>query len=162
MVGRTPNSLRELSSRRTLPSSFFETLPNPVGVFTFVDNSAKTLEYMSTYGAAAEERAAAYLQANGHRLVARNFQYYGRGRGRRGEIDLVSECRGRLHFVEVKARRNLRFGHPLAAVTPAKVQTLRATAEYFLLRNPQYRHHLVQLDVVTILGEEVRYYPRAF
>ena len=117
---------------------------------------------MPTYGANAEQRAARYLETLGHRIVARNFQYYGRGRGRRGEIDLVTLFRDRLHFVEVKARRDTSFGHPLAALTPTKVKTLRQTAEYFLVRHPQHRRRFVQMDVVTILQEKIEYYPRAF
>ena len=49
-------------------------------------------------GLSAESRAAAYLIAKGHRIVARRW------RSPVGEIDIVARRRNTLLFVEVKAR----------------------------------------------------------
>ncbi|MCB9779175.1 MAG: YraN family protein [Alphaproteobacteria bacterium] len=49
-------------------------------------------------GAAAEALAAVRLEQAGWRILARNWH------GRGGELDVVAEKRGRLRFVEVKAR----------------------------------------------------------
>lgn len=117
---------------------------------------------MPTYGARAEAKAAAYLTSLRHQIIAQNFQFYGKGRGRRGEIDIISFKDSRIHFVEVKARQNTRFGHPLASITPQKIRTLRQTAEYFLVCRPKYRVFNVQFDVITLLRSRLDYYPRAF
>ena len=53
------------------------------------------------FGLSAESRAAAYLIAKGHRIVARRW------RSPVGEIDIVARRRGTLVFVEVKARERL-------------------------------------------------------
>jgi putative endonuclease len=52
-------------------------------------------------GLSAESRAAAYLIAKGHRIVARRW------RSPVGEIDIVARRRNTLVFVEVKAREKL-------------------------------------------------------
>ncbi len=54
-----------------------------------------------------EQRAADYLINNGYQILDRNF------RSHKGEIDLIALDPNRcLVFVEVKYRRNNRFGSP--------------------------------------------------
>ena len=77
-----------------------------------------------------EERAAAYLRDKGYLLKAANW------RCRFGELDLVAEDGTCLCFVEVKLRKNGRFGAACEAVTPAKQRKLRAAAEMYLLNHP--------------------------
>jgi putative endonuclease len=79
-------------------------------------------------GRAGEEAAARALAARGYRVVARNTRLG------RGEIDLVCEHDGEVVFVEVKARRNARFGTPAEAVTPHKQRALLALAARYLGR----------------------------
>ena len=64
-------------------------------------------------GLAAESQAAAYLQAKGYTLLARNF------RTPHGEVDLILQHKKTLVFVEVKQRASVAFGGPVAAVTRA-------------------------------------------
>ncbi|AEB11031.1 YraN family protein [Marinithermus hydrothermalis] len=80
-------------------------------------------------GAWAEDRARAYLEAKGYRCVARNR------RTPYGEVDLWMEAEGVMVFVEVKQRRNARFGTPLEALTPRKLERLRQSALYLLGRD---------------------------
>ena len=62
-------------------------------------------------GARAEDRALAYLQAQGLALLQRNYRVARGPRARGGEIDLVMRARdGTLVFVEVRARRSLAQG----------------------------------------------------
>lgn len=74
-----------------------------------------------TFGAEIEERAARYLEAvRGWRSVARRVRF------REGEIDLIMETPEReLRFVEVKGRKNEKFGGVVEAVTTHKLQRLR-------------------------------------
>ena len=50
------------------------------------------------FGQLGEDKACAFLQAQGHRIVARNW------RGSHLEVDIISEASDGLHFVEVKTR----------------------------------------------------------
>jgi putative endonuclease len=79
-------------------------------------------------GRVAEDAAAAWLQAQGYRIVERNH------RNAAGELDLVAEDGDTLCFVEVKARTETRFGPALAAVGPRKRRRVgRAAALYLAL-----------------------------
>ncbi|MFA6615438.1 MAG: YraN family protein [Hydrogenophaga sp.] len=81
-------------------------------------------------GNAAEDLALAHLQAAGLRLVRRNFRTPGRGGG---EIDLIMrEADGTLVFVEVRQRRDDRYGGAAASITAAKQARLLHAARLYL------------------------------
>ncbi len=77
-------------------------------------------------GARGEDLACAELQRQGLQILDRNW------RCPTGELDIVAAEVGAggvtLVFCEVKCRSGLRFGHPLEAVTYAKLTTLRQLA----------------------------------
>ena len=77
-----------------------------------------------------EEQVAEKLRRDGWTIVARNF------RCRMGELDLVAENEIFLAFVEVKLRKDDRFGSACEAVTPSKQRKLRAAAQYYLMSHP--------------------------
>lgn len=70
------------------------------------------------------------LRRKGWSVAARNF------RCRFGELDIVAENGQYLAFVEVKLRKNDRFGSACEAVTPSKQRKLRAAAEFYLMGHP--------------------------
>lgn len=78
-------------------------------------------------GRRGEDVAAAELERQGLEVLARNWRC-----GRLGEIDIVALERGpegpTVVFCEVKCRTGLGFGHPLEAITFAKLRTLRQLA----------------------------------
>lgn len=80
----------------------------------------------SLLGQSAEARAAAYLEAQGLKCVARNW------RCRFGEIDLVMHDGATLVFVEVRLRTRNDYGGAAASVTPAKQKKLLAAARQYL------------------------------
>ncbi len=94
-------------------------------------------------GSLGESLAAEALQRQGYRLLARNV------RTPLGEIDLVARQGEALVFIEVKLRRNLRFGSPAEAVTVSKQRRLRRAAEYYLRRQPCWPAQ-IRFDVVAI------------
>ena len=80
-------------------------------------------------GDAAERIAESYLEAQGLKLLARNY------RCRFGEIDLVMQERDTLVFVEVRLRRNHKgndFGGPAASITATKQARIIAAAQHYL------------------------------
>lgn len=102
-----------------------------------------------------EDLAAAWYQARGYRVVARNW------RCRAGELDLVV-ARGRtVVVVEVKARRTDAFGPPASAVGPVKQQRIRRLAAEWLTTNRVHGVD-VRFDVVAITGTAVEVYDDAF
>jgi putative endonuclease len=94
-------------------------------------------------GAWGENLAADYLLAKGYELLARNV------RTEVGEIDLIARKDGLLSFVEVKTRRNDRFGAPEEAITPVKQQRMADAAELWFAAHPEETGEW-QLDVIAI------------
>lgn len=112
-------------------------------------------------GARAEDLALAHLQAQGLRLVERNYRV-ARGPSRRGgEIDLVMlERDGTLVFVEVRARADATHGGAAASVSVAKRAKLIRAAQHYLLRFdvlPPCR-----FDLVAVEGDQLSWLAAAF
>ena len=79
-------------------------------------------------GDAHEDAALRLLQARGLVLLARNLAC------RHGEIDLAMRDGAVLVFVEVRARRDARFGGAAASIGAAKQRRLAQAAAYWLPR----------------------------
>ena len=112
---------------------------------------------MNPLGAQAESWALQYLQRHGLRLVAQNY------RSRFGEIDLIMQDGAVLVFVEVRLRRNSRFGGAAASIDAAKQQRLILTAQQYLgslARVPPCRFDVVLLEQAT--GGDVQWLKNAF
>lgn len=96
-----------------------------------------------------EAYARRWLAQRGWRIVDTNW------RCRFGEVDVVAR-RGRdLVFFEVKTRFSLRFGHPIEAISAAKMRRMRSVAGEWLRAHPDERGR-VRLDVIGILLERGR------
>ena len=106
-------------------------------------------------GQLGENFAAAYLQQQGDRILARN------ARTPYGEIDLVaqqeiSRLQANPHssgqtlvFVEVKTRRSQSFGLPEESITAAKRAHMQAAAQAYLQANPELDGDW-RLDVIAV------------
>jgi putative endonuclease len=81
-------------------------------------------------GRRAEELAAAALERQGFRIVARNW------RRPEGELDLVADDNGTCVFVEVRSRTGLEQGDPLESITPRKRARVIRAARLFLDSEP--------------------------
>ena len=95
-------------------------------------------------GAAGEAAAAAWYEARGYVILARNW------RCRAGELDLVVGVPGLVVFCEVKARRSDRFGAPFEAVTVAKQRRIHRLGMQWLREHPQ-RGARVRFDVASVM-----------
>lgn len=77
-------------------------------------------------GLKGEDEAVKYLQANGYRILERNY------RCRIGEVDIIAMDRETLVFIEVKARTGTLFGYPQEAVSVKKQKKIRTVSRQFL------------------------------
>ena len=105
-------------------------------------------------GGAGEEQAARFLARKGLTLVARNY------RTRLGEIDLIARDGATLVFVEVRLRKDARFGGAVESITARKRARIAAAARQYLMRIP--RVPPCRFDVVCIEGEEPTWIRAAF
>ena len=100
-------------------------------------------------GRDAEARALAFLQQQGLTLIEKNF------RCRAGEIDLIMHDVQTLVFIEVRSRKNQRFGGAAASVGPVKQQRLWRSASFYLLKFP--KPPACRFDLVAIDGNDLRW-----
>jgi putative endonuclease len=97
-------------------------------------------------GRRAESLAAAFLEAAGFRIVARNWRRHGPDAG---ELDIVADDHGTCVFVEVRSRTGEEQGHPLEAVTPHKrSRVIRAARLYLSVETPSAAAY--RFDVVAV------------
>ena len=100
-------------------------------------------------GRDAEARAQRFLQQHGLTLVEKNFRCRG------GEIDLIMRDQHMLVFVEVRFRKDQRFGGAAASVGPVKQQRLWRSASTYLMRFP--RPPACRFDLVAIEGNDLHW-----
>lgn len=107
-------------------------------------------------GQMAEDRALAFLQQRGLKLIDRNFRCKG------GEIDLIlaEPASNLLIFVEVRQRSSQRYGGAAASVTRNKQAKLIITAQVFLQRYTNLP--ACRFDVVAIEDDAIEWIQQAF
>ena len=109
-----------------------------------------------------EALAADYLRKKGMEILAAGW------RCRFGEIDLIARDGGYLAFVEVKLRKNARYGQAGEAVDRRKRARIQATAELYLAQTPtglQPRFDVVEIYApqgMQTRAPEIRHYVSAF
>jgi putative endonuclease len=109
-------------------------------------------------GDAAEDKALAYLQHAGLRLLARNYRTPGRGGG---EIDLIMRAPdGTCVFVEVRQRQSASHGGAAASVSASKQQRIVFAARHYLAQQRQLP--ACRFDVITIEAGALHWLQAAF
>jgi putative endonuclease len=97
-------------------------------------------------GKEGEKMAVEWLKEKGYEILHINwrYSYY--------EIDVIARKNEKLHFVEVKARKNDTFGNPENSVTKRKFKRLQQAADQYLFLNPGTKW--IQYDVLAITLEK--------
>ncbi len=103
-----------------------------------------TLKNLSSTAQKGEQQALSFLKKQGLQLICRNYAC------KSGEIDLVMLDGMHTVFIEVRYRKNNRFGGALASITPAKCQRIRQTAQHYLQHKKL--NSACRFDVVAIEG----------
>jgi len=124
----------------------------------FLHNKAIIKPSTKQIGDGAEDAALHHLQAQGLRLITRNYRTPGRGGG---EIDLILRDRdGTLVFVEVRQRTTSHFGGAAASVSAIKQRRIIFAARHYVMRLPTMPP--CRFDVVILEGGVVQWLKAAF
>lgn len=107
-------------------------------------------------GAKKEEQAGEYLKSCGYELDAKNYYC------RFGEIDIIAREGKYLCFVEVKYRKNEKYGAPEGVISPTKIKRICKTSQFYLWEHKLPEDTPVRYDVVFIIGDECRLVRDAF
>ena len=95
------------------------------------------------YGKESESLALRTLKKKGYDILETNYVT------KVGEIDIVAKDGDVLVFVEVKARKTVRYGDPKYAITPHKKKKISMAALYYLKEKGLMKEK-ARFDVVAI------------
>lgn len=102
-------------------------------------------------GDTAEWLTVQYLEANGYRIVERNFRL------RIGEIDIIADNGEHLCFIEVKAAFSDEFGTPFERVHSKKQRKIVKVAQAFLQANPHFiEERDIRFDVAAVFPRDIK------
>ena len=96
-------------------------------------------------GSFGESLVADYRAQQSDEIVARNW------RVREGEIDLISlDKAGTFHFIEVKTRSSMAFGHPFESISKVKLLRMQRLAMGWLVTHDCFGCEY-SIDIASIL-----------
>lgn len=107
-------------------------------------------------GSSYEELACEHLEAQGFRILARNY------RVKAGEIDIIARDREELVFVEVKYRASDRYGGASYAIPFRKQAVIRRVAQWYMKEHHIPQDSFCRFDAVLIDGEEITHIRNAW
>ncbi|MDR0855191.1 MAG: YraN family protein [Christensenellaceae bacterium] len=115
-----------------------------------MDNQEKGIKY--------EVLATQLLTRSGFTIIENNYSAQNKG-----EIDIIAieNATRTLVFVEVKARDNPSFEHPLAALTKPKIRKIIKAAEKYLSYAPK-NYTAVRFDVIAFTCDNAEHIKNAF
>ncbi len=101
-------------------------------------------------GRLGEDAAASWLKQQGYKVVERNVNLLPYG-----ELDIVAEKEGCIHFFEVRTAKRGSPVSPLESLSASKLRKLFKAVEVFRMRrNLQQKEYTVNLLAVEVEGEE--------
>lgn len=100
-------------------------------------------ETANILGKVGEDFSAKYLEAQGYKIIDRNYKI------RTAEIDIIAEKDNTIIFVEVKTRSNIRHGFPVEAVNLKKQKRIIQAASVFL-QDEKYFDCACRFDVIEV------------
>lgn len=112
-----------------------------LGCLRLRSQTVRMTDQRKDFGRRGETFAAAFFRAKGFRVVDQNWNC------RLGEIDLIAEKDGMVHFIEVKTRQTLDYGYPEEAITKTKLRHLAKAIELYLRVRPCVHY---QADALAI------------
>lgn len=83
-----------------------------------------------------------YLINLGYTILDVNWRHH------HWELDIIAAIGNTLHFVEVKTRTSLQYGHPEQHISDKKMRHLKNAACHYHYLHPSFKN--IQFDVVAI------------
>ena len=97
-----------------------------------------------------ENLAKKYLENLGYKILDMNYKY-----SRYGEIDIIALDKKELCFIEVKTRRNDKFGTPMEAITKDKLTKIQLSAKnYIQEKNIKFEKYRIDAISIEIKNEK--------
>lgn len=96
-------------------------------------------------GRLGEDIAVRFLETQGYIILDRNWRHG------HHEIDIICRLGPDLIFVEVKTRRNRRFGLPEESISPSKKKAVMSAAVVYMAK---HKHRDIRFDVVAVLMDK--------
>lgn len=93
-------------------------------------------------GKQGETFAVDYLISMGYTILDVNWRHH------HWELDIIAAIGKTLHFVEVKTRTSLQFGHPEQHISGKKMRHLKNAACHYHYLHPNFKN--IQFNVVAI------------
>lgn len=105
------------------------------------------------YGSDMENRAVEYLKKKDYEILERNYKNV------LGEIDIIAydKLAKRLVFIEVKARKSIRYGYGREAINEAKIQKIRNSALMYL-KSKNKLDEAIRFDCIEFMGDKVSHF----
>ena len=100
-------------------------------------------------GRSGERIAVDFLKINGYDIISTNF------RNKIGQIDVIAKDNETICFVEVKTRRNQRFGQPTEAIELSKQRKISQVALMYLKEN-KLLNSPARFDVISISHPDIQ------
>lgn len=110
---------------------------------------------MNAKGKAGEDIAAAYIEAQGGKILARNYHVRG------GEVDIIYADGDATVYCEVKLRNSERFGPPAEAVDARKQKRICLAALDYAAKNKSIDENC-RFDIIAIYGGKISHIKNAF
>ena len=89
--------------------------------------------------------AASYMLGLGYTILDLNWRHH------HWELDIIATIGNTLHFIEVKTRSSLQFGHPEEHISSKKMRHLKNAACHYHYLHPNYKN--IQFDVISVMIE---------
>ena len=84
-----------------------------------------------------------YLENNQYQIIQKNYVC------KEGEIDIIAKEKNEYVFIEVKTRKNKKFGYPIDAITNCKKKHIYSSAKNYLYCNSLF-NELIRFDVIEV------------
>lgn len=91
-----------------------------------------------------ENLACDFLIKKGYRIIETNYKY-----SRYGEIDIIAMDNNELCFIEVKTRRNNKFGTPMEAITKDKLLKIYSCIKNYTSKT-KLKFKRARIDAISI------------
>ncbi len=101
-----------------------------------------------TVGGDTEALACRFLRSQGACILEKNY------RSKQGEIDIIAKDGRYICFIEVKYRKDTRYGEPEEAVSFSKRQRICKVSQFYLYSKYKSLDLPVRYDVIAISPED--------